>query len=146
MTHPRPTWPPRKWALGDMHRLLEDVRQQIVAMGHTLPHLPPHLADPVQAAGILGLDLRQSDCPHMAPGNRPVPPLLLSLPASPPTPSAPDSPYLTVGESAVYLRTTVQTVYDRVKRGTLHPVPGSRGRLLFTKDALDRFLLTRRRR
>lgn len=140
MTRIRPTWPPSRWALGDMYRFLEDVRQQIVALGHTLPHLPPHLADPVQAADSLGLDLRQSDCPHMAPQVGPLRP----VPASPPP--APQSPYLTVVESAAYLRTTVQTVYDRVKRGTLHPVPGSRGKLLFTRDALDRFLLTRRRR
>jgi hypothetical protein len=138
MTLKRSTWPPSKWALGDMYRFLEDVRQQIVAMGHTLPHLPPHLAEPVQAAEVLGLDLLKSDCPHLAPQISPVPPSLSPTPA-------PDSPYLTVVEAA-YLRTTVQTVYDRVKRGTLHPVPGSRGRLLFTKEALDRFLLTRRRR
>ena len=55
-----------------------------------------------------------------------------------------DSPYLTTEEAAEYLRSTVKTIYDRVKRGKLHPVPGCRG--LFTKDALDRFALTRRRR
>ena len=66
MDHTRSAWPPSKWALGDMYRLLEDVRQQIVATGHTLPHLPPHLSDPVQAAEVLGLDLRNSDCPHLA--------------------------------------------------------------------------------
>ena len=138
MAHVRTAWPPSKWALGDMYRFLEDVRQQIVAMGHTLPYLPPHVVDPVQMAEFLGLDLRNSDCPHLAPQPNPSDP--------PPQPPVPDSPYLTVGEAAAYLRTTVQTVYDRVKRGTLHPVPGSRGKLLFTKDALDRFLLTRRRR
>lgn len=146
MTHSRPCWPPSKWALGDMYRFLEDVRQQIVGVGHRLPHLPTHFADPVQAAEILGLDLRNSDCPHLARRGGTVPPPMLPSHASPPFPPAPASPYLTVGEAAAYLRTTVQTVYDRVKRGTLHPVPGSRGRLLFTKDALDRFLLTRRRR
>ena len=55
-----------------------------------------------------------------------------------------ESPYLTTEEAAEYLRSTVKTIYDRVKRGKLHPVPGCRG--LFTKDALDRFALTRRRR
>lgn len=123
MTHPRSTWPPSKWALGDVYCFLEDVRQQIVALGHTLPHLPPHWADPVRAAEFLGLDLRNSDCQHLAPQVGTVPPPLLPTPASASTPPGPDSPYLMVGEAAAYLRTTVQTVYDRVKRGTLHPVP-----------------------
>ena len=57
-----------------------------------------------------------------------------------------ESPYYTADEAAAYLRTTRQGIYSRVKRGILHPVPGSTGRLLFTRDALDRHLLTRRRR
>jgi excisionase family DNA binding protein len=52
------------------------------------------------------------------------------------------SPYLTCPEAAAYLRSTVATIYDRVKRGRLHPVPGSR-KLLFTLAELDRFLRTR---
>lgn len=55
-----------------------------------------------------------------------------------------ESPYLTTQEAAAYLKSTVKTVYDWVKRGKLHPVPGRRG--LFTKEALDRFAQTRRRR
>jgi hypothetical protein len=46
------------------------------------------------------------------------------------------SPYLTACEAAAYLRTTVQGIYARVKRGRLKPMPGS-GRLLFTLEALD---------
>ena len=55
-----------------------------------------------------------------------------------------ESPYLTTEEAAAYLKASIQSVYDWVKRGKLHPVPGRRG--VFTKDALDRFHLTRRRR
>jgi excisionase family DNA binding protein len=55
------------------------------------------------------------------------------------------SPYLTAVEAAAYLRTTVQGIYALVKRGRLHPMPGRPGRLLFTRDGLDRFLTTRRR-
>ena len=58
--------------------------------------------------------------------------------------SCPVSPYLTCTEAAAYLRTTSQGIYALVKRGRLHPMPGS-GRLLFTRDALDRCLATRRR-
>ena len=50
-----------------------------------------------------------------------------------------ESPYLTCAEAAAYLRTTVQGVYARVKRGRLAPLPGS-GRLLFTRDELDAHL------
>ena len=49
------------------------------------------------------------------------------------------SPYLTAAEAAAYLRTTIQGVYSRVKRGRLRPMPGS-GRLLFTREALDELL------
>lgn len=55
------------------------------------------------------------------------------------------SPYLTASEAAVYLRTTLNGIYSLVKRGRLHPMPGRPGRLLFTREALDRYLTTRRR-
>jgi excisionase family DNA binding protein len=58
--------------------------------------------------------------------------------------AAPVSPYFTAIEAAMYLRTTVQGIYSLVKRGRLKPMPGS-GRLLFTRDALDRYLTTRHR-
>jgi len=54
------------------------------------------------------------------------------------------SPYLTCSEAAAYLRTTAQGIYALVKRGRLHPMPGS-GKLLFTREGLDRCLATRRR-
>jgi len=54
------------------------------------------------------------------------------------------SPYLTASEAAAYIRSTVQGVYSLVKRGRLHKMPGS-GKLLFTREALDRYLATRRR-
>jgi excisionase family DNA binding protein len=50
------------------------------------------------------------------------------------------SPYLTVGEAAAYLRTTAQGVYSLVKRRKVRPMPGRPGRLLFTREALDRYL------
>ena len=50
------------------------------------------------------------------------------------------SPYLTVKEAAAYLRTTAQGIYSLVKRGRLHPMRGRPGRLLFTREALDRYL------
>jgi excisionase family DNA binding protein len=56
------------------------------------------------------------------------------------------SPYLTATEAAAYLRTTVQGVYSLVKRGRLHPMPGRPGRLLFTRDELDRYLSGRNKR
>ena len=51
-----------------------------------------------------------------------------------------ESPYLTASEAAAYIRSTVQGVYALVKRGKLRPMPGRPGRLLFTREALDRFL------
>lgn len=54
------------------------------------------------------------------------------------------SPYLTAKEAALYLRTTIQGIYSLVKRERIRPMPGS-GKLLFTRDALDRYLTTRRR-
>ena len=56
-----------------------------------------------------------------------------------------ESPYLTCEEAAGYLRTTRQGIYALVKRGRLKAMPGS-GKLLFTREALDRYLNTRRRR
>lgn len=53
------------------------------------------------------------------------------------------SPYLTAAEAATYLRTTIQGIYSLVKRGRLHPMPGRPGRLLFTRDGLDRYLARR---
>jgi excisionase family DNA binding protein len=55
-----------------------------------------------------------------------------------------ESPYLTCEEAAIYLRTTVQGIYSRVKRGRLKPMPGS-ARLLFTREALDACLQRRHR-
>jgi excisionase family DNA binding protein len=55
------------------------------------------------------------------------------------------SPYLTCEEAASYLRTTKHGVYSLIKRGKLHSMPGRPGRLLFTREALDRYLTTRRR-
>ncbi len=46
------------------------------------------------------------------------------------------SPYFTAREAAAYLRTTLQGIYSRVKRGRLKPMPGS-GKLLFTREAMD---------
>lgn len=54
------------------------------------------------------------------------------------------SPYLTAAEAAAYIRRTVQAVYSLVKRRRLHPMPGSPGKLLFTREALDRFLSGKR--
>ena len=57
---------------------------------------------------------------------------------NPPT-SKLESPYFTAAEAAAYIRSTVQGVYALVKRGRLKPMPGS-GKLLFTREALDRYL------
>ena len=54
------------------------------------------------------------------------------------------SPYLTAPEAAAYVRTTVQGIYALVKRGRVRPMPGS-GKLLFTREALDRYLSGKRR-
>jgi excisionase family DNA binding protein len=56
------------------------------------------------------------------------------------------SPYLTAVEAAAYLRSSVQGVYSLVKRRKLQPMPGRPGRLLFTRDALDKYLNSRFRR
>jgi len=47
-----------------------------------------------------------------------------------------ESPYLTVEEAAVYLRTTVKGIYAFVERGRLKKCPGTRT-LLFTRKMLD---------
>jgi excisionase family DNA binding protein len=60
--------------------------------------------------------------------------------------ATPGSPYLVVAEAAAYLRTTVQGIYSLVKRGKLQPMPGRPGRLLFTREALDKYLNSRYRR
>lgn len=52
----------------------------------------------------------------------------------------PVSPYLIVSEAAEYLRTTAQGIYSLVKRRKIKPMPGRPGRLLFTREALDRYL------
>jgi hypothetical protein len=57
-----------------------------------------------------------------------------------------ESPYLTAPEAAAYIRSTVQGVYSLVTRGKLRPMPGRPGRLLFTREALDRFLEGKYRR
>jgi excisionase family DNA binding protein len=54
------------------------------------------------------------------------------------------SPYLRTEEAALYLRTTVQGIYSLVKRRRLFPMPGRPGRLLFTREALDRYLQGKR--
>jgi excisionase family DNA binding protein len=54
------------------------------------------------------------------------------------------TPYLTCAEAAVYLRTTKQGIYALVKRGRVKPMPGS-GKLLLTREALDRYLSGKRR-
>lgn len=55
------------------------------------------------------------------------------------------SPYLTADEAAAYLRTTRQGIYSLVKRGRIKPMPGS-GKLLFTREALDRYLAGKSKR
>ena len=55
------------------------------------------------------------------------------------------SPYLTCEEAAGYLRTTKQGIYALVKRRRLAPMPGRPGRLLFTRESLDRYLAGRKR-
>jgi hypothetical protein len=56
------------------------------------------------------------------------------------------SPYLTAAEAAAYIRSTVQGIYALVKRGRVKPMPGRPGRLLFTREALDRYLSGKFRR
>ena len=53
------------------------------------------------------------------------------------------SPYLTVEEAAAYIRSTKHGIYSLVKRGRIKPMPGRPGRLLFTREALDKYLNSR---
>lgn len=53
------------------------------------------------------------------------------------------SPYRTVEEAAAYLRTTRYGIYSLVKRGRIKPMPGRPGRLLFTREVLDRYLCSK---
>ena len=55
------------------------------------------------------------------------------------------SPYLTAIEAAIYIRSTRHGIYSLVKRGRIKPMPGS-GRLLFTREALDKYLSGKFRR
>jgi excisionase family DNA binding protein len=54
------------------------------------------------------------------------------------------SPYMTAVEAAAYVRSTVQGIYALVKRNRIKPMPGS-GKLLFTKETLDKYLSAKRR-
>lgn len=53
----------------------------------------------------------------------------------------PQTKYLTVGEAAIYCRVAVQTIYNN--RRYIERMPGVR-KLLFTREALDRWLATRK--
>lgn len=53
-----------------------------------------------------------------------------------------DTPYLTVEDAASYCRVAVQTIYNN--RRHIQRMPGIR-KLLFTREALDRWLSTRRK-
>ena len=54
-----------------------------------------------------------------------------------------ETPYLTTVEAAAYCRCAVQTIYNQRKH--IEKMPGA-GRLLFRREALDKWLLARRRR
>lgn len=56
------------------------------------------------------------------------------------------SPYLTAMEAAAYLRTSVQGIYSLRKRRLIRPLPGRPGKLLFTREALDSYLVGKPRR
>ena len=56
------------------------------------------------------------------------------------------SPYLTASEAAAYIRSSVQAIYALVKRGRIKPMPGRPGRLLFTRETLDRYLIGNHKR
>ncbi len=61
---------------------------------------------------------------------------------APNVPPKPDLPkYLTVQDAAAYCRVAVQTIYNN--RRYIARMPGVR-KLLFTREALDRWLATRR--
>lgn len=53
----------------------------------------------------------------------------------------PQAKYLTVEEAAAYCRVAVQTIYNN--RRHIERMPGVR-KLLFTREALDRWLATRK--
>ena len=53
------------------------------------------------------------------------------------------SPYLTVREAAEYCRLSPKTLLNN--RSTLPAMPGSPGKLLFTRAMLDQWLSTRRK-
>lgn len=53
------------------------------------------------------------------------------------------SPYLDVRQAAAYCRCAVQTIYNN--RRQIERMPGLR-KLLFTRESLDKWLATRRRR
>ena len=55
----------------------------------------------------------------------------------------PESPYLDVREAAAYCRVAVKTIYNH--RPHIERMPGVR-KLIFHKDALDRWLAGRRKR
>lgn len=59
------------------------------------------------------------------------------------TPKAVEPKYLTVEDAAVYCRLAVQTIYNN--RRYIARMPGV-GKLLFTREALDNWLATRRKR
>lgn len=58
-------------------------------------------------------------------------------------PTAPASPYLNADEAAAYCRVAKQTIYNH--RRHIERVPGV-GKLLFTREALDNWLATRRKK
>jgi hypothetical protein len=66
---------------------------------------------------------------------------LLAVIAERSAPVAPPPKYLTVQEAAAYCRVAVQTIYNN--RRHIERMPGV-GKLLFTRDALDRWLSTRK--
>lgn len=68
---------------------------------------------------------------------------LLTLIAERSTPPIAPAKYLTVTEAAIYCRVAVQTIYNN--RRHIERMPGVR-KLLFTRDALDRWLATRKSR
>lgn len=67
--------------------------------------------------------------------------ILTRLQDQPPFPT--DSPYLDVVEAARYCRVTRKTIYNH--RAEIERCPGI-GKLVFTREALDKWLQTRRRR
>jgi excisionase family DNA binding protein len=119
-----------KWHYDGFVRLFRAVHEAMRVADPSIPvGLPAHCLDPEVIAKFFRIRLEDMDWPGKT---------------KPELPKV-DSPYLTIQEGADYLRTTVQGIYSLVKRGRLHPMPG-RGKLLFTREALDRCMTTRRRR